>query len=66
MLFVLHCLFIFSVENHFIDNEQEVLEFINSSGCVRHSTAFLMDMTSNDLEQDCTGVVGSSSMFEFR
>jgi hypothetical protein len=48
-----------------VDNEQEAYEFINS-GAIKNTTAFLMPMTNNDVEQDCTGVTGSNSMFEFR
>jgi hypothetical protein len=53
-------------ENHYIDNEQEAVDFLNNSGIVLNTTAFLMNVTSSDLEQNCTGVVGSNSMFEFR
>ena len=58
-------LIIVNTENHYIDNEQEVFEFINS-GRVRDSTAFIMKMSNSDEEVDCTGVIGSNSMFEFR
>ena len=40
-------------------------DFINSGG-VKDATAFIMKMTSADEETDCTRVVGSNSMFEFR
>ena len=53
------------VEDHFIDNEQEVYEFLNS-GKVKNTKAFVMEMSTSDEEQDCTGVVGSNSMYEFR
>jgi hypothetical protein len=60
------CLLIFiHVEDHFVDNEQEAYEFINS-GAVKNTTAFLMPMSAEDVEQNCTGVQGSNSMFEFR
>lgn len=53
------------LENHFVDNEQEAYEFLNS-GVVKNTTAFLMTMSSSDEEQDCAGIQGSNSMFEFR
>lgn len=56
----------YNVENHFIDNEQEAVDFLNKAGVVLNTTAFLMQVTSHDEEQDCTGVTGSNSMFEFR
>jgi len=52
-------------EDHFVDNEQEALDFINS-GAVANTTAFLMPMSSNDEEQDCTALAGSNSYYEFR
>ena len=48
-----------------MDNEVEVVDFLNS-GKVKNTTAFLMQMTSKDLEEDCSGVSGSGSLFEFR
>jgi len=53
-------------ENHYIDNEQEAVDFLNNSGIVLNTTAFLMHVTSSDQEQNCSGVIGSNSMFEFR
>jgi hypothetical protein len=53
-------------EDHHIDNEQKAVDFINQSGLILNTKAYLMHMTSNDEEQDCSGVKGSNSMFEFR
>lgn len=52
-------------ENHFVDNEQEAMEFINS-GKIKNTTAYMMEMSEYDEEQDCSGLNGSNSMFEFR
>jgi hypothetical protein len=49
-----------------IDNKQKAVDFINQSGLILNTKAYLMHMTSNDEEQDCSGVKGSNSMFEFR
>ena len=42
----------------------EAIEFINLY--VKNAHAFEMKMTMDDEEQDCTGIAGSNSMFEFR
>lgn len=47
-----------------MDNEHEAIEFINNE--VKNTTAFLMEMTEDDEEQDCTILSGSNSMFELR
>jgi hypothetical protein len=48
-----------------VDNEQEAMDFLNS-GAIKNTTAFLMQMSSSDEEQDCSAVYGSNSCFEFR
>jgi hypothetical protein len=52
------------VENHFVDNEQEAVDFINEY--MNNSTAFLMEMSVEDLEEDANTLSGSSLMHEFR
>ena len=53
-----------TLEGNTIDNEIEATDFVNWQ--FADTRAFLMNMTMKDEEQDCTGVVGSNSMFEFR
>jgi hypothetical protein len=38
--------------------------FINTK--IKNACAFVMDISSDELEEDCMGVVGSSHMFEYR
>lgn len=69
---VISCLFFncyyadgYHIEHNYIDNEVEAVNFLNS-GKVKNTTAFLMLMTNEDFEEDCSGVSGSNSLFEFR
>jgi hypothetical protein len=47
-----------------VDDEEEAATFINSN--LKNSTAFLMNVDSGEMEQDCTPLSGSSRMHEFR
>lgn len=58
--------FLCNVEEHYVDNEQEAVDFINNKGRVQNTKAFLMPMAVTDTEQDCNVLSGSNSMFEFR
>jgi hypothetical protein len=53
-----------NTDDYHIDNEAEAATFINTH--VRNSSAFVVYIGSQKLEQDCTGVAGSNSFYEFR
>lgn len=52
------------VDNHHVDDEEEAVQFINQN--TNNSTAFLMHVAVDELEQDCSKLVGSSTLHEFR
>ena len=47
-----------------MDDEHEAVEYINSY--VKNSTAFVMDVGQDEVEQDCTPLNGSNSLYEYR
>lgn len=51
-------------DNNHVDDEEEAVDFINNH--VKNSTAFIMNVDEEDLEQDCSAVQNSNSMHEFR
>lgn len=50
-------------KNH-VDDEHEAVEFINKH--VKNSKAFIMEVSAEETEQDCTVLAGSNSKHEFR
>ncbi len=52
------------IDDNHVDNEQEAADFINDH--VSNSTVFIMNMTMNDAEQDCTPLQGFNALHEFR
>ena len=55
---------VFKTEGGHIDDEYEAADFINRY--IKNSTAFVLTIRRTDTEQDCTGLQGSSSFYEFR
>lgn len=55
---------LFYLDRHHVDDEDEAASYVNLY--VKNSTAFVMQMTRDDEEQDCGPVQGSNSMHEFR
>lgn len=49
---------------HHVDDEEEAAAFINDK--VKLTTAFLMDVDSDETEQDCTALVGTTLLHELR
>lgn len=47
-----------------MDDENEAVVYINDN--IENTTAFVMDMRENKMEQDCTPLNGSTKLFEYR
>ena len=47
-----------------MDDEVEAAQYINDH--VKNSTAFVMDVGPDEVEQDCTPLHGSNSLYEYR
>lgn len=53
-----------SLDAHHIDTEEEAVIFINSY--INNATAFIVNVSSTETEQDCTALNGSSKFHELR
>ena len=54
---------VFTADQH-VDDEFEAVDFINQR--VNNSKAFIMNVGPDEIEQDCSAILGSSSLYEFR